>query len=98
MTFTAVPKLWSIGATLYHAAAGDPPFVLKNGRKGYKAAYLMMTKKKANHISAQELENGKIIWSANLPGNAIGKASKGKIEKYLAGLLTVCYEKKKMTT
>lgn len=82
--------LWSIGVTLYNVATGQLPFNPKNGREDHQKMYKMMTNKGTKHISATEMDDGKITLSMHLPEHSLGIDNKGKVEEYLAGLLNVC--------
>lgn len=89
-SFEATHDLWSIGATLYHAATGKVPFLPKNGRDDIGKMHEMISKKEDN-ISAMELDDGQIVWSNKLPG------FEDEIAAFLAGLLRVCETNNIMT-
>ncbi|XP_048213297.1 inhibitor of nuclear factor kappa-B kinase subunit epsilon isoform X2 [Perognathus longimembris pacificus] len=67
--FGVTVDLWSIGVTLYHAAAGSLPFVPFGGpRRNKEIMYRITTEKPAGAIAGtQKRENGPLEWSYSLP-------------------------------
>ena len=67
--FSETVDLWSLGATLFHAATGQLPFVpFLGGRVAKDVMYEMTSKKPHGSISGRQLSNnGQIIYSDDLP-------------------------------
>lgn len=86
-TFMPNHDLWPIGVTLYCAATGNLPFSPRNGRDDIPKLFEMISKKRTNDISAQELDDGQIVWSSKLP------KFKDEVAAFVAGLLNVIKNK-----
>ncbi|XP_784300.4 serine/threonine-protein kinase TBK1 [Strongylocentrotus purpuratus] len=66
--FTAQTDLWSLGVTFFHTATGSLPFRAHGGRNNRDVMHRITTTKKSSMISGvQEVPNGPIIWSEDLP-------------------------------
>ncbi|XP_056000752.1 inhibitor of nuclear factor kappa-B kinase subunit epsilon-like [Ostrea edulis] len=74
--------LWSLGATLYHAATGKVPFQPYHGRGDKNTMFQMISKKDTGVISGEQTSaSGSIIWSKELPKTCM-------LSKYLRDTLT----------
>lgn len=87
--FDATADLWSLGATLYHSAAGLPPFLPYGGRQNRTEMYRMITEKTPGVISGiQKHAGGPVEWSEDLPSCApMTSELKKLITPVIAGLM-----------
>lgn len=89
--FGLTHDLWSLGVTLYAAAAGRLPFQPKNGRKGLKVMYEMISRKQDGQIAATQTENG-IEWTSHLPETS-SVAKDERVTQFLARCINVSKNK-----
>ncbi|ESN95010.1 hypothetical protein HELRODRAFT_193700 [Helobdella robusta] len=94
-TFTGSVDLWSIGATLYHVAAGQLPFQAYHGRRDKNTMYKIIANKESGDISGiQSKPNGPIVYDKHLPKNCLlSRGLRPPVEELLAHLLEADKEK-----
>uniref|UniRef100_A0A4W5QTG1 Protein kinase domain-containing protein n=1 Tax=Hucho hucho TaxID=62062 RepID=A0A4W5QTG1_9TELE len=88
--------LWSIGVTLYHAAAGSLPFTPYGGPRRNKPTMYKITKEKPVGAIAgvQKVNDGPIEWDYHLPNSCLlSKGLRGQLVPVLAGILEADQEK-----
>lgn len=88
-SFSASVDLWSVGVTLYHAAAGQLPFRPYGGRNSREMMYQITTQKESGVISGvQREENRPIEWSRDLPDACqLSRSLRALVTPLLAGLM-----------
>ncbi|XP_062575655.1 inhibitor of nuclear factor kappa-B kinase subunit epsilon-like [Saccostrea cucullata] len=81
--------LWSLGATLYHAATGKVPFQPYHGRGDKHTMFQMISKKDPGVIAGEQISaTGSIIWFKELPKTCLfSKYLKDTLTEYLVRLL-----------
>lgn len=87
--FKAEHEIWSVGATVFHAATGFLPFEPEKGREDPKMMYKMLTERKLRHISATETKDG-LVFNSKLPEKcSLDDWVKRNLERLLVGMFKV---------
>lgn len=80
--FDSAADLWSLGATMYHAATGKVPFQPYGGRNDRTLMFRMIAQKEFGVIAGQQKTyNGDITWYKDLPDTCL-------LSKWLRQVLT----------
>ncbi|KAL3853797.1 hypothetical protein ACJMK2_017306 [Sinanodonta woodiana] len=88
-TFDVSADLWSLGATVYHAATGNVPFRPYLGRENRVMMFNMIAQKEYGVISGeQKSSTGNVVWNRELPATCTySKWLKERLTTILAKLM-----------